>query len=254
MSHLLALILGLVQGITEFFPVSSSAHLKLVKMVFGVSEIPVIFDLACHLGTLVALIWFFKSEIQRLFLQERKGLLYLFIALIPLVPSYFLLAPLRKLASEPQYLGLCLMITGGILLVGYRIRIKSKISPVREALLIGAMQSAALIPGISRSASTISCAQVLGWTPKDAVRFSFLLAIPTIIGGNLLEALRLWQHRETVQVFNIDCLLGFAAAFGMGMLVIRFAISFLEKGNLKLFAWYCIALGLLANIYLLTSL
>lgn len=250
MSHLVALLLGLVQGLTEFFPVSSSAHLKLTKMVFGVSEIPVIFDLACHLGSLVALVWFFKEEIQRLMLKDRKSLSYLFIALIPLVPSYFLLAPLRKMASAPEYLGICLMITGGILLLGQKVRIKSKGRPVRDALLIGTMQSAALIPGISRSASTISCAKALGWTPKDSVRFSFLLAIPTIIGGNLVEALRLWKNEEAVQLLNVECLIGFAAALISGIVIIRFAMKWLEKGNLKLFAWYCILLGVLANLYI----
>lgn len=250
MSHLIAILLGLVQGITEFFPVSSSSHLKLVKMLFGVSKIPVIFDLACHLGSLVALVWFFKREIFRLFTADRTKLFYLCIALIPLVPGYFLLAPLRKAAADPQFLGSCLMITGGILLLGNRVRIKSKTRPIRDALLIGTMQSAALIPGISRSASTISCAQVLGWTPHEAVRFSFLLAIPTIIGGNLVEALRLCKSKEVVDLLNLDCLLGFAAAFGAGILVIRFAIAWLEKGNLKLFAWYCIVLGILANLYM----
>lgn len=250
MSHFVALLLGLVQGLTEFFPVSSSAHLKLTKMVFGVSEIPVIFDLACHLGSLVALVWFFKEEIQRLMLKDRKSLFYLFIALIPLVPSYFLLAPLRKIASQPEFLGICLMITGGILLLGQKIRIKRKGRPMRDALLIGTMQSAALIPGISRSASTISCAKALGWTPKESVRFSFLLAIPTIIGGNFVEALRLWEKKEVIQLINLDCLLGFAAALIGGIVIIRFAIKWLEKGNLKLFAWYCILLGVLANLYI----
>jgi len=248
MSHLLALLLGLIQGLTEFFPISSSAHLKLTKMLFGVTEMPVIFDLACHLGSLLALLWFFKEEIYRLFVHERKNLVYFFIALVPLVPSYFLLAPLRKIVSEPQYLGICLMVTGAILMLGQKVRIKTTGRPLRDALLIGTMQSAALIPGISRSASTISCASVLGWEPKDAVRFSFLLAIPTIIGGNMVETLRLLKDNEAIQL-NLDCLLGFAAAFVTGMLVIRFAIGLLEKGNLKHFAWYCMVLGVIVNLY-----
>ncbi|MBS0629762.1 MAG: undecaprenyl-diphosphate phosphatase [Verrucomicrobia bacterium] len=249
MSHLLALLLGVVQGMTEFFPISSSAHLKLTKMLFGVEEMPVIFDLACHLGSLLALVWFFKREIVKLIVEDRKGMLYLFLALIPLVPSYFLLGSLRKIASEPQFLGFCLMITGAILLLGQKIRVKSPGRPVRDALLIGTMQSAALIPGISRSASTISCASALGWAPKDAVRFSFLLAIPTIVGGNLVETLRLWKDQETIQL-NLDCLIGFGAAFIAGIIVIRFAIAWLEKGNLKHFAWYCILLGMIASFFL----
>jgi len=248
MSYLHALILGLVQGVTEFFPISSSAHLKLMKTALNIGEVPVIFDLACHLGSIIALVWFFKREILNLFVKDRKGLLYLFLALVPLVPSYFFLAPLRKIASDPHYTGYCMMVTGCFLLLGQKIRIKAKGGKLRDALLIGTMQSAALIPGISRSASTISCARVLGWSPKEAVRFSFLLAIPTIVGGNFIETLQLWKKKEILYL-NSECLIGFAAAFLAGIVLIRFAIGWLEKGNLKHFAWYCILLGILAKLF-----
>ncbi|NGX38972.1 MAG: Undecaprenyl-diphosphatase [Chlamydiae bacterium] len=254
MSLLAAIILGIVQGLTEFFPISSSAHLELAKLIFGMGKVPVMFDLACHLGTLAALTWFFKTEILRLFAKDRGKLSYLFIALLPLIPCYFLLAPLRKLVSEPQFLGFFLMLTGGILLLGQKVRVKKRKGLLRDVLLIGTMQAAALIPGISRSASTISAAQVLGWNSKDAVRFSFLLAIPTIIGGNLLEMQKLWRGKELQHIMNHNCLVGFAVAFLVGMLVIRFAISWLEKGNLKLFAWYCLGLGILANLFLFVKL
>jgi len=250
MSHFVAVLLGFVQGLTEFFPISSSAHLQLTKELFGVKEIPVIFDLACHLGTLLALVWFFKVEIIRLFRKDRSKLVYLCIALVPLVPSYFLLGSVRKMLSQPEYLGIFLMVTGGILLLGSKVRIRSKSRILRDVLLIGTMQSAALIPGISRSASTISCAHLLGWKTKDAVRFSFLLAIPTIIGGNLIETQKMFRKGELSHLLNWECLIGFASAFIMGMIVIRFAIRWLEKGNLKVFAWYCLFIGLIVNIYM----
>lgn len=250
MSHFLAMLLGIIQGLTEFFPVSSSAHLQLVKELFKIGDMPVVFDLACHLGTLLALVWFFKIEIVRLFRKDRLKLGYLAIAMLPLVPSYYLLSSVRKALSQPEYLGIFLMITGVILLLGSKVRIRSKSRVLRDVLLIGTMQSAALIPGISRSASTISCAHLLGWDTKDAVRFSFLLAIPTIIGGNLIETQKMMKEGQLNYLMNWECLIGFAAAFIMGMIVIRFAIRFLEKGNLKLFAWYCLFIGLIANIYM----
>ncbi len=250
MSHFVAVLLGFIQGLTEFFPVSSSAHLVLAKELFGVKGVPVIFDLACHLGTLLALVWFFKMEIIRLFRRDRTKLVYLCVALVPLVPSYFLLGPLRKMLSQPEYLGIFLMVTGGILLLGSKVRIRAKSKLLRDVLLIGTMQSAALIPGISRSASTISCAHLLGWNTKDAVRFSFLLAIPTIIGGNIIETQKMMKSGQLSHLLNWECLIGFAAAFIMGMVVIRFAIGWLEKGNLKVFAWYCLFIGLIANIYM----
>lgn len=249
MSLINAIILGIVQGLTEFFPVSSSAHLKLAKMAFGLTDVPVIFDLACHLGSLGALIWFFRNDLLRMItLKDRSKLFYIFAAL-PLIPCYFLLAPLRKLTSEPQFLGYFLMVTGGILLVGQKLRIKTKNKYLRDVLLIGAMQSAALIPGISRSASTISCAQILGWKPKDAVRFSFLLAIPTIIGGNLLEMEHLWRNGKLMHLANTHSLVGFLVSFFVGMFVIQFALKWLEKGKFKILAWYCLLLGVLANLY-----
>lgn len=250
MSLLLALFLGLIQGLTEFFPVSSSAHLKLTKMLFSIDETPVIFDLAVHLGTLVAMLWFFKREIMRLFQKDRGKLLYLVIALIPLLPSYYFLKPIREFVANPQFLGFFMMATGGILLAGQRLRLKKKGRLFRDVLLIGTMQSAALVPGISRSASTISIAQILGWRAKDAVRFSFLLAIPTIMGGNILEAMNLWKSNQLDQLFNLYCLVGFAAALCVGLFLIRFAVSFLEKGNIKGFGWYCLVIGMVVNVYM----
>jgi len=250
MNSLIALLLGLMQGLTEFFPVSSSAHLKLIKMFLGIKGVPVIFDLACHLGSLGALVWFFKAEVTRIFKSDRKKLRYLFVALVPLVPSYFLLAPLRELVSKPEFLGTFMMGTGCILFAGQKLRIKKTGGPLRDALLIGAMQSAALVPGISRSASTISAAQVLGWNPKDAVRFSFLLAIPTIMGGNFFEIAKLWKKGHIADLMNLHCFIGFAVSLFVGLLVIRFAIKWLERGKLKGFAWYCLAAGMLVNIYL----
>ena len=180
MSLIEAFIFGLLQGLTEFLPVSSSAHLKLAKLFFHIekSESQVIFDLVCHLGTLFALLYFLRKEVLRMFSSERRKLFLLFAATLPLIPCYFLLKPLRDLASEPQFLGPCLICTAFILFLGQRLRLQRTASTTNkremsDVLMIGVMQSAALIPGISRSASTISCAKVLGWKPREAVRFSF---------------------------------------------------------------------------------
>ena len=258
MSTIQGLIFGLLQGITEFLPVSSSAHLKLFKMLLGIksSENEVIFDLVCHLGTLVAALYFFRKEIFRLFRKDRKQLAFLLLALVPLIPCYLLLKPLRDFASAPHYLGICLMITGLILFLGNKAkpRLEKNRSLKRrigDVLMIGTMQSAALIPGISRSASTISCAQLLGWSPSDAVRFSFLLSIPTIIGGNCLEALKLYfSGPNPIEIPLFACIAAFITSCAAGLLVIRFAITLLEKGNLKPFAWYCLILGLVTTVLL----
>lgn len=258
MSTLEGLIFGLLQGITEFLPVSSSAHLKLVKLLFGIesSESQVVFDLICHLGTLVAVLLFFRKDLVQLFTKDRKQLGLLFLATLPLIPCYLLLKPLRDFASAPQYLGICLMITSLILFIGNKWRVQRATNApstkkISDILMIGTMQSAALIPGISRSASTISCARVLGWSPSEAVRFSFLLSIPTIIGGNCLEVLKLYVSTEVpIEVSISACIAAFAASCTVGLFMVRFAISILEKGNLKPFAWYCLVLGLVTTLFL----
>ena len=252
MSLIEAFIFGLMQGLTEFLPISSSAHVKLAKILFNTesSESQILFDLVCHLGTLIAFLFFLRQEILQIFHRDRRKLLFLFLATLPLIPCYFLLKPLRDIASHPHYLGLCLIFTSLILFLGQKWRVRKKRSWAKEVLWIGAMQSAALIPGISRSASTISCAKILGWEPKEAVRFSFLLSIPTIIGGNCLELLKIYHH-ETHAVISLPaCIVGLTTSFAIGFLVIRFALSYLEKGNLKPFAWYCLVFGTLVTVYL----
>ncbi len=227
--------------------------MKLAKILCGVehSEAQVVFDLICHLGTLLAVLLFFKREIFSLFFEERRKLYSLILALFPLIPCYFLLKPLRTFASQPQFLGICLMMTALILFLGQKIRLERVPKRYSDALWIGAMQSAALIPGISRSASTISCARMLGWEVKDAVRFSFLLSIPTIIGGNALEILKLKVSHTPIPSLPFSTyMVGFCASFFFGWLIIRFAIAFLEKGNLKPFAWYCLSMGILSTLYL----
>lgn len=243
-----ALILGIVQGLTEFFPVSSSAHLALVRGALQIGKDSLHFDLACHLGSLVSLFWFFRKEIIRILFLDRLQIVYLFCALLPLIPGYFILGPLRQLAADPKLLGLFLIVTGGILFAGDKVRFSRKRGPIRDALLIGAMQSFALIPGVSRSASTISCAQALGWAPRDAVYFSFLLAIPTIIGGNLFEFHNLMKGESLLSSDLLSSLVGFSASLLASLCVIGFAMKWLEKGRLKGFAYYCTLLGIGATV------
>ncbi len=250
MSIVHAFLLGLLQGATEFFPISSSAHLKIARALLGIEngEAQVFFDLVCHLGTLSALLFFLRKELLQIKKEQIKTIL---LALLPLPPAYFLLKPLRDFASETPLVGFFLIATSIILFVGGKIRILPK-RPGRKghAVAIGTMQSLALVPGISRSASTISCARVLGWSPQEAVRFSFLLAIPTIIGGNCLELLKIYLSNEPiVSLSSTSCIIGFCTALGMGLLVIGWGFRLLEKGCFKPFAWYCLILGTLVSVY-----
>jgi undecaprenyl-diphosphatase len=249
MSIFHAFFLGLLQGATEFFPVSSSAHLKLAKFFLGIEggESQVMFDLICHLGTLVALLYFLRVEIRTLSAARIKPF---FFALLPLIPAYFLLKPVRDAASKIEFVGIFLLLTSGILFMGEGIRLRRERKKTNDFVLIGAMQSLALLPGISRSASTISCARILGWSPKEAVRFSFLLAIPTIIGGNSLELLKIALSSEDLKPLSFSTYaVGFFSSLIVGLIAVHFGFKLLERGCFKPFAWYCLILGIVMSVY-----
>ncbi len=246
MNHLQAFLLGLLQGLTEFFPVSSSAHLKIAKMFFGIEQEHVLFDLSCHFGTLLVLLYFLRHQILSLNFSKSKEIAW---AILPLFPFYFLLKPLRDALSSSEYLGLCLIGTSGILFVGSRLRL-SITSPIARSLWIGTMQASALIPGISRSGATISAGRIAGLEPSQAVRFSFLLAIPTILGGMALELLKFFRHPDFAAINITGCAIGFVTSAVMGYAIFSFAFRLLERGVLKPFAWYCLFLGILVTVVL----
>jgi undecaprenyl-diphosphatase len=250
MTLIQALILGAIQGLTEFFPISSSAHLKLGRYLMGIEQEGLIyFDLVCHAGTLAALLIYLRSEIGAA-LRDKKTRLYLILGLTPLLPAYFLLKPLRSAASNPMYLGYFLFITSLFLFLASK---KQSISfdagrpKWKSVLCIGLVQTMALLPGISRSGSTIAAARLLGWDWLSAARFSFLLAIPTILGGQLMETVQLIRGHEILNSIAWPCYLaGFAASFGLGMVGVRFVFRFYELGIIRPFAWYCLGAAIAA--------
>ncbi len=246
MSFLQAILLGLVQGITEFFPISSSAHLKLAKWFLHIpdGEHLLYFDLLLHSGTLLALLIYLRKDVLEILRDVHKIALY-FVALAPLIPAYFFLKPLRIWASNPAFLGYALLISSALLFGAS----KKKSCPAhaqkgnkwKNVLCIGMMQTMALIPGISRSGSTISAARYCGWTWSEAARFSFLLAIPTILGGELLETLK----GHPAGGVSFACYLGgFIASLALGLISVRFIFWVYGQGKVRPFAWYCLILGI----------
>ncbi len=255
-----SIILGIVQGLTEFFPVSSSAHLGLAKWLLGIQggEHLLFFDLVCHSGTLLALMLFLRKDIVAV-LKSPKAVLLIALGLGPLVPAYFLLKPLRLKASDPAYLGFFLMFTALLLFLASRKKsenrdevrsrtVSKEATKVKDVLCIGFMQTLALLPGISRSGSTIATGRLLGWDWVAAARFSFLLAIPAILGGQALETLKLFREpsAHASEVSAACYAAGFIASFAMGAICVRFMFKIYELGNVRPFAWYCLAAGLLA--------
>ncbi len=257
MIFLESLLLGIIQGISEFFPISSSAHLKLAKLFLKSDALNdlYLFDLVCHLGTLVASIIFLRKEIIDVLKDKKKASLFI-IAIIPLFPFYLFLKPLRDFFSQSYFLPFFLLFTGLVLFISSKANIKeiknfSHKRKIKDVLLVGLMQALALIPGISRSAFTISLAYFRGWEIKEAIRFSFLLAIPTILGGSFLESLKHFFKKEVTYSLPIFFyIIGFFTSFLVGIFAIRYIFSIDSNKKLRPFSIYLFCLAIFSFIFI----
>lgn len=252
-----AFILGIIQGLTEFLPVSSSGHLQLVQYFLSMGHLEqyLLFDLVCHLGTLLAITIIFSRQIKDLLFNNTTRLKQILLGTLPLFPLVLVMKPIKVIYADPSYLGFSFLITAAILFIGIRFG-KSRSEAERhkriwrDAFLIGSWQAVAILPGISRSGSTISGARLLGWSNSDAVIFSFLLAIPAILGGTILELIKLWQHSESVFILPIiDYFTGFMVSFGVGFCTLLLLIRLATHNKFSYFAWYCLILGLATTCY-----
>lgn len=250
-------ILGLVQGLTEFLPVSSSGHLQLVQYFLGMQNLDqyILFDLVCHLGTLLAIFIVFAGKIKDLIFHNPLCRKQVFLATLPLFPLVLIIKPIKAVYADPNYLGIFFLVTAAILFLGvYLGKTKSENErrrhSLRDACLIGTWQAVAILPGISRSGSTISGARLLGWSASDAVTFSFLLAIPAILGGTTLELFKLWKHPESVATLpTTHYLVGFIVSFATGLFALQLLIRLATHNKFSYFAWYCLLLGLATTAY-----
>lgn len=273
MTALDAIFLGIIQGLTEFLPVSSSGHLLLAQHLLGMRDLDryILFDLACHLGTLLAIVLVFFRNIRQVFEGNRIRLWQVIIGTLPLFPLVLLMKPIKAAYADPAYLGFFFMLTALILFIGIRFgktlpetlqekqalvtpldkdMIKSEKHPWRDALAIGIWQAAAILPGVSRSGSTISGAKILGWDSREAVVFSFLLAIPAILGGTTLELFKLWQEPErTISLSISHYTIGFIISFAVGLFALQLLIKLTVQNKFYYFAWYCLILGFVTTYY-----
>lgn len=255
-----AIILGIVQGITEFLPVSSSGHLKLVQVLLNFENLNryIIFDLICHLGTLLAIFIMFWKEIKESILTNRTKLFQVILGTLPLFPLLLIMKPIKAIFNDPQYLGYCFMLTSLILYLGIKLE-QLKSIPLLEKhrftdpLLIGISQSAAILPGISRSGTTISAAKILGWPADKAITFSFLLAIPAILGGTIIESYQIFFKNEAVVLPNaspLHYIFAFLTSFVFGYFSLLLLKRLARKQKFMYFVWYCLIIGILTNLYI----
>lgn len=264
-----ALLLGLIQALTEFLPVSSSGHLSVLQNLFGVEkvgEVDVLLDVMLHFGTLVSVAVMYRRDILDMIkafagLFRRRGqaappktrrdrgparlILLVLAATLPLVAVVPLKKYVESLYGSLTFVGAALIVTGLALFVSGRLEKGEKdenSATLLDALLVGCLQAAATAPGISRSGMTVSCGLARGFERSFAVRFSFLLSIPAVLGANVLglaDALKGGIDASMLPIY----LAGVAAAAVTGCFAIRLVRLLAEKDRFGRFAWYCWAIG-----------
>ena len=265
MSLLSSIILGLIQGVAEFLPISSSGHLAIAEHLLGMTglEIPEFFDVLLHLGTLVAVFAAYWEDIRDMVVEffcgvrdlahrttptpvppARRLILLIIVGTLPLLVVLPIKDLVEGLTDNMYFVGGALIVTGFLLFASDRVkkgRKTEKNAALVDVLLVGAAQAIATCPGISRSGTTITAGCFVGFDRKFAVRFSFLLSIPAILGANVLSikdalATVVWSE---VPVY----LVGVAVAAAVGYACIRLLKMIADKGKFGFFAYYCWIVG-----------
>ena len=267
-----AFILGIVQGLTEFLPVSSSGHLVLGKALLGIPEQGIAFEVFVHFGTLLAVLTSFRHDVAELvkafFSIFRKStreaglkskyhedsvlrlLVYIVVATIPaVIVGLWFEEPIETAFNSPRLVGITLMITGLILLATRFIARAAANLTLRNTFIMGLAQAMAILPGISRSGSTISVGLFQKVSGDEAARFSFLLAIPAILGATLLKTLDLIETGLSTD-FLLVLLIGTITSYVSGYIAIESLLRVVRRGKLYLFAPYCFLVGLIALVFI----
>ena len=253
MNALQAVILGAVQGLTEFLPVSSSGHLVLFQRLFGLREGVLVFDIAVHLATLLAVIALFWRDVLGMIKKPfDKFTLLIVIGTVPAVVIGLLFKEsIERLFESGRTLGLEFIATGLVLWFAESIRTKNKKldeTTDMDALWIGIAQAVAILPAVSRSGLTIAGALFRGLDRRFAAKFSFLLSIPAILGAAVLDipdALDTFRTSGNLGVPTLPLVIGMVIAFLSGWIAIRWMLRVLSRGSLRGFAVYVLILGVL---------
>ena len=263
------IILGIIQGIAEFLPISSSAHLIIFRDLFGIGsnigeDIALSFDIALHLGTLIAIIIYFFKDFWSMFIKgitkgtkdkEGKLLWYIIIATIPAAIAGLLFEDIIENAIRTNFIliAIALIAMGNIIfIVDKKFKAKKTIKSmsIKDAIIIGCSQAFALIPGFSRSGTTIATARVMNLKKEDAAKFSFYLSAPVVLGAVVIHLLK---NGFSLIYANLSIfLVGVLVSFIAGLLCIEFLLKYLKKHDFKIFMIYRIILGVVVIVWTLT--
>ena len=262
-----AIILGFIQGATEFIPVSSSGHLVIVPWLLGWEKPSLLFDTMLHWGTLLAIFivfwrdilamiraWFLSIARRSLADPDARTAWFIIVGTLPAVVAALLFEDqLEAMFLNPQAVGFFLLVTAALLFFSeqWTKRRDREARPLErmtwlDAIIIGVAQAFALFPGISRSGSTIAAGLARGIRRDQAARFSFLLGTPAFFGAGLLQVVKVMGEDANLLVGNLAPIaVGFAVAAVTGVVVIRFLLGYLRNHSLYIFSAYCVVLGLL---------
>lgn len=264
MSIIQSIILGIVQGVGEFLPISSSAHLVLVPYLFGWEESGLAFDVALHFGTLLAVLAIFFKDWWNLFMgavrkvtkkedsTENKMFWYLVIATIPGALVGFILDDVIENVFRKQIwlIALALAVMGVLIYVGdkwaskhYKKETSFDKITLKQAFIVGCSQALAVIPGFSRSGTTILTGRLMGISKEAVTKFTFLLSVPIIFGATILKVGDL--------TFSIEVVVGVLTSFVVGVLSIKFLLSYIKKHDFSVFAFYRVILALIVFVKLI---
>jgi undecaprenyl-diphosphatase len=250
-----AIILGIVQGLTEFLPVSSSGHLELGKFLFGIdAESNFYFTLAVHGATVLSTLAVFRKDILNLLSglfrfkmnEETKYVLKMLVSMIPVGIAGFFMKDIVEnfFTGNMKVLGIQFLITAFLLVMPYFIKSKERDISYADAFIIGIAQALAVLPAISRSGATIATGLMLGNRKEEIARFSFLMVLVPIVGANFVEAVSSDIVTDTTG-FGVIAI-GFLAAFISGYYACKWMISLVKKSRMIWFAIYCVIIGLIS--------
>lgn len=263
MTSLQAILLGILQGITEFLPVSSSAHLELIGNYFNIPQQSILFDLTLHAGTLLAIILFYRVYIKDNLLSKEAYInlkksplvVILILSTIPIGLFYLLFNNQIDTLFKTNSVMATTLIIGGIVLLGVDNMFKDSKLMIKNlsnksAFLIGVFQSIALIRGVSRSGSTIIGGALLGLKKSEAIKYAFLTGIFSI-GLSVVKLVYDLLSTDMIETPYHMLIIGFISSFLVGLLTMKFFLNFIKKFNFKIFGFYRILLGLLIIIYII---
>ena len=260
MDVITAVLLGIIQGLTEFLPISSSGHLEIAKTILGDNSLPkesLLMTVVLHGATALSTIVVFRKDIQEifqgLFQFERNDAFYFSLKIITsMIPAVFVGLFFEDFITELFHknillVGLMLWVTALLLYLANRAEVTEKDLNIKSALGIGIIQAIAILPGISRSGATIALGVILGIDKSKAARFSFLMVIPLIFGSMAKSILEIDSQVSEISILSLS--LGFIAAFITGILACKWMIEWVKNSKLWYFSVYCLIAGSVAIIF-----